>query len=292
MSAPRGGSKAVVAAAGAVWSRSRKRVSSAGVEVPGAAHHHPQRQTGRRVGPDVDRGDRGGVGGRGVAHPHGVHAGHPGRVDPGQLLVGGLAEQPAAQRAGQQVRRGGQRQRRGVAAAGPLVGVVPGPGAGGVAVRAGLAGGGDHVDPPVPGTAVPSPQRRLVREQVGDAGERVGDRQDQAAGGDRVAGEGDVVAGQHPVAQVGRRDRRVVGRQRRDQGGQGSQHGQPECHHGPAPPPSDHDPPYDGSVEVLHGSSSSHRLRTAHPAAAGPRGAAPAPRPPARGPRPAAGRRR
>ena len=131
-------------------SKSRNRVSSAAgrspsrTPAPAVAGHcrgPPRRRPGRRTTPLV----------RDQAQPQGVVAGHLAGADPGQFVVGGLGQQPSAERGGQQVRRRGQRERRGLGAGGGGPLVLPGPGAALVVVGAGLAGGGDDVDPVVRG---------------------------------------------------------------------------------------------------------------------------------------------
>ena len=131
--------EAVMAADGRPTSKSRNRVSSAGRSIPfsytctcRAGHWRgpPRRRPGRRTTPP--RSGPGAAPGRRGRTPCGRRSGPVRRRWPRTAAVG-----PAG---GQQVRRRGQRERRGLGAGGGGALVLPGPGAALVVVGAGLAG--------------------------------------------------------------------------------------------------------------------------------------------------------
>ena len=109
---PGAGSGVTVASEGRRSLRSRNRATRTGWLAPAAGDRDLDRQAGGRVGPDVDRADRGRRVGGYQPQAGRVHPGHPLRRQPRQVVGGrGVAQQPAGQFGRQQVGGPGQPDR-------------------------------------------------------------------------------------------------------------------------------------------------------------------------------------
>ena len=156
--------------------RARSRaVVSTGRRSPGAVQLDPQRQAGRRVGPEVDVADRASPASRGISRsPARVDAGDPAGRQPGQLVVAGTLQQSsgrASAAAGRRRRAAGSSRRARWSRS-----RTRRPSGSGTALpeQVGLAGAADPVDPPVLGPrhqtrrslSSPSSWARLANESL------------------------------------------------------------------------------------------------------------------------------